>query len=133
MPDPGSPPVMSPEEVADFLAGKMLTYLDAQTDKWAAEVSLPASVANVARMDKVAIESFVRQCFAEGFHRGIASCDAAANRRVAAALEQVAKVADGIGDDPPSFDRPEHWGTGWQDGAMEVAAAIRALIKPEGS
>lgn len=47
----------------------------------------------------------------------------------AAALEEAAKVADGIADEWPDAPEGRHddWRHGRQDGSMEVAAAIREL------
>lgn len=49
----------------------------------------------------------------------------------AEALRLAAEVADQIAENPPDIDvAREYWSDGCQDGAMEVAAAIREL-KPE--
>jgi hypothetical protein len=44
------------------------------------------------------------------------------------ALEEAARIADGIADNPPATPPARHddWQHGVQDGGMEVAAAIRA-------
>jgi hypothetical protein len=46
-------------------------------------------------------------------------------------LERAAELADKIADQPPRAPSGRHddWCHGWQDGAMEVAAAIREMIE----
>jgi hypothetical protein len=46
-------------------------------------------------------------------------------------LERAAELADKIADQPPRAPSGRHddWCHGWQDGAMEIAAAIREMIE----
>ena len=54
-------------------------------------------------------------------------CRLLARAAIAVVLEEAAKVADGVGQQPPTGNLMHD--TGWDGASLVIAAAIRALVK----